>query len=337
MREIHIGANEAGQRLDRLLGKVLKAAPKSFCYKMLRKKNITLNDKKADGTERLQQGDVVKLYLAEETYEKMAGEEAALPVSGTDPLAQLPIRILYEDADIMLLNKPAGVLSQKARPEDVSAVEWVIAHELACGRATPESLQTFRPGVCNRLDRNTSGILIAGISLTGLQTMSAMLKDRTMHKYYLCLVKGTVAKKRHVSGYLTKHNASNQVRITKQPINEQSQWIETEYEPLAGNEHVTLLKVLLVTGRSHQIRAHLASEGHPLIGDPKYGDPKTNRYYGKAYGIGCQMLHAYRLELPVFSGALSVLSGRVFEAELPESFQTVLKGENIWQRGKQED
>ncbi len=356
MREVHVGENEAGQRLDKLLGKLLKEAPKSFCYKMLRKKNITLNDKKADGSERLSQGDVVKLYLAEETYLKMTGEES-IPEKqsqkesnfGTqvkdrakerkgaeDLLQQLPIDVLYEDDHIMLLNKPAGVLSQKAHPEDVSAVEWLIAHELACGRATEDSLRTFRPGVCNRLDRNTSGILIAGVSLAGLQTMSAMLKDRTMHKYYLCLVKGRVAKKRRLSGYLTKDQSANQVKITKQPVNEQSQQIETEYEPLAGNDKVTLLKVLLITGRSHQIRAHLASEGHPLIGDPRYGSDKVNRYYQKQYGLHAQLLHSYRLELPVLEGKLSYLSGQVFEAQLPLAFQKVLKGEGIWQHGKPE-
>lgn len=365
MRQIDVGMNEAGQRLDKLLAKVLKEAPKSFHYKMLRKKNITLNDHKADGSEKLNQGDVVKIYLAEETYRKFAGEaperaeqEMSAPEIGdtgaerkasgreasqkaepntrnnrksqnAEAIEQLGIGVLYEDEHILLLNKPAGVLSQKAKPEDISAVEWVVDHERKRGRVTEESLRTFRPGVCNRLDRNTSGILIAGVSLPGLQTMSEVLKDRSMHKYYLCLVSGRVSERQHITGYLTKNESTNQVKITKKAINSQSQWIETEYEPIAGNDRVTLLKVLLLTGRSHQIRAHLASIGHPLIGDTKYGSEKVNRYYKKNYQVSAQLLHSYRLELPKFEGRLDYLSSRCFEAPLPEDFAKVLTGEHI--------
>ncbi len=333
MREIQVGANEAGQRLDKLLGKVLKDAPKSFCYKMLRKKNITLNDKKADGSEKLSVGDVVKIYLAEDTYAKFAGETDDYQAGIQEVTKKVhnlsPIDILYEDAHVLFLNKPAGVLSQKAKPEDVSVVEQIIAHEVKQGRATVKTLQTFRPSVCNRLDRNTSGIIVAGISLAGLQTMSDMLKKRTMHKYYLCLVSGTVTEKQRISGYLTKDERTNHVQISKKPLSAQSQQIETEYEPVAGNRFVTLLKVLLITGRSHQIRAHLSSMGHPLIGDTKYGTEKVNRLYQKRYGLTHQLLHSYRMELPDIEGELSYLSGKVIEAPLPEEFANILHGENI--------
>lgn len=333
MREIQVGTNEAGQRLDKLLGKVLKEAPKSFCYKMLRKKNITLNDKKADGSEKLSLGDVVKIYLAAETYLKFAGETDGYQkgIQEVTKKAQnlAPMDILYEDDNVLLINKPAGVLSQKARPEDVSVVEQIIAHELEQGRATAETLQTFRPSVCNRLDRNTSGIIVAGVSLTGLQVMSQMLKDRTMHKYYLCLVSGSVTEKQRISGYLTKNKNTNQVQISPKPLNAQSQPIETEYEPIAGNQHVTLLKVLLITGRSHQIRAHLSSIGHHLIGDTKYGREKVNKHYQKCYGLTHQLLHSYRMELPQIEGDLSYLSNKVIEAPLPKQFVQILEGEHI--------
>lgn len=333
MREIQVGANEAGQRLDKLLGKVLKEAPKSLCYKMLRKKNITLNDKKADGSEKLNIGDVVKIYLAEETYTKFAGETTDYQTGIQEVTKKVhnltPIDILYEDAHVLFLNKPAGVLSQKAKQEDVSVVEQIIAHELEQGHATAQTLQTFRPSVCNRLDRNTSGIIVAGVSLAGLQTMSDMLKNRTMHKYYLCLVSGTVTEKQRISGYLTKDEKTNQVQISKKPLSAQSQQIETEYEPVAGNRFVTLLKVLLITGRSHQIRAHLSSIGHPLIGDIKYGKEKVNRLYQKRYGLTHQLLHSYRMELPEIEGDLSYLSGKVIEAPLPEQFVQILQGESI--------
>ncbi len=333
MREIQVGANEAGQRLDKLLGKVLKEAPKSFCYKMLRKKNITLNDKKADGSEKLSLGDVVKIYLAEETYARFAGEPADYQKGIQEVTKKVqdmpPIRILYEDDHVLFLNKPAGVLSQKARPEDVSVVEQIIAYELEQGHATAQTLQTFRPSVCNRLDRNTSGIIVAGVSLAGLQVMSDMLKNRTMHKYYLCLVSGVLTEKQRISGYLTKDERTNQVRVSSEPLSEQSQQIETEYEPVAGNRFVTLLKVLLITGRSHQIRAHLSSIGHPLIGDTKYGKEKVNRLYQERYGLHHQLLHSYRMELPRIEGELSHLSSKVIEAPLPDEFAKILQGEKI--------
>ena len=340
MQEIYIGANEAGQRLDKLLGKVLKEAPKSFYYKMLRKKNITLNGKKADGSERLAAGDVVRMFFSEETYARFTGENENYQ-KGIQKVTKkvhnlTPIDILYEDEHVLFLNKPAGILSQKARPEDVSVVEQLIAYELDKGQATPQSLKTFRPSVCNRLDRNTSGIVVAGVSLTGLQVMSEMLKNRTMHKYYLCLVRGEVREKQRISGYLTKDEQTNQVRVTTRPLSSQSQAIETEYEPVVGNQFATLLRVLLITGRSHQIRAHLASVGHPLIGDTKYGSEKVNRIYRERYGLSHQLLHSCRLELPVIEGKLSYLSGKVIEAPLPEQFTRILEEEMGWRPGIQE-
>ncbi len=330
MKEILVKSNEAGQRLDKLLAKVLPEAPKSFFYKMLRKKNITLNDKKAEGSEKLVEGDIVRLWFSDETIEKFEGEQKTVSVKVEDKLP--PLSILYEDSHILLINKEPGVLSQKANPDDVSIVEQVIEYEMKKGRATKESLQTFKPSVCNRLDRNTSGIVIAGISLTGLQTMSAMLKDRTMHKYYYCLVAGVVEKKQSISGYLIKDKKTNKVTIVKNwnesLKDKDAQPIQTVYEPVKTNGTVTLLKVLLVTGRSHQIRAHLASIGYPIIGDEKYGNREWNNRYKKQYNLTSQFLHSYRLEFPThMEGTLSYLSGKVVEAPLPPLFQKIVDGE----------
>lgn len=328
MKEILVRANEAGQRLDKLLAKVMPQAPKSFLYKMLRKKNITLNDKKAEGSEKLVPGDTVRLWLSEETLEKFGGGITVFPAhkeSGKLP----PLDILYEDNHVLILNKAPGVLSQKAKSEDISVVEQVIAYEMERGRATETSLQTFRPSVCNRLDRNTSGILIAGVSLVGLQTMSALLKERSLHKYYYCLVTGHVSEKQYVEGYLTKNEKNNRVSITKNPTGPDAQMIKTAYEPVDSNGKVTLLRVLLITGRSHQIRAHLASEGHPIVGDEKYGNRERNAGYRKQYGLTSQLLHAFRLEIPEITGELSYLSGKVIEAPLPILFRTILEGEGI--------
>ena len=328
MKQITVTKNEAGQRADKLLAKYLKEAPKSFLYKMMRKKNIVLNGKKMQGNEILQVGDELKLFLADETVEKfqgsMPGEAGQGRAGGAKSGETLPdskkLPVLYEDDDIVLLNKPVGMLSQKAQPQDISAVEYLLAHLLENGSLAREQLRSFRPSVCNRLDRNTTGILIAGKSLVGLQTMSELLRDRSVHKYYCCIVKGKMEGTQHLKGYLVKDGTANQVRVSRElPKNEEAQPIETKYRVIASDGNLTLLEVLLLTGRSHQIRAHLSSIGHPILGDPKYGDPGLNVRY-KSRGVKHQLLHAWRLEFPDVKGELSYLSGKTFTAPLPGIF-----------------
>lgn len=313
MKEFVINKNEAGQRFDKYLKKLLKEAPDSFLYKMLRKKNITLNGKKAEGRELLQEQDHVKLFLSDETFEKFhgAGTQKNSATGQEYPVCKL--EIVYEDADSLIINKPAGMLSQKAKPADVSANEYIIGYLLQRGAITPESLATFRPSICNRLDRNTSGLLIAGKSLAGLQYWSSALKERTIEKYYLALVKGKVEKDSHLKGYLTKDRAGNQVRILENMSNNAEQsYIETSFEVVQAWKDVSLLKVHLITGRTHQIRAHLASIGHPMIGDMKYGDMQTNQKWKKDAGVKRQMLHAYELITE---------DGRTYRAEIPADMQ----------------
>lgn len=334
MREIPVTKLESGQRLDKVLTKVLNQAPKSFIYKMLRKKNITLNGKKADGSEKLSEGDKITVWFSDETFEKFS----LLEPQSTRKTASVKLDILYEDENILIINKPIGVLSQKAKPTDESMVEQITSYLLQSGKLTEENLRSFHPSVCNRLDRNTSGILVAGISMAGLQQLSAMFQTRKMHKYYLCFVKGKITQKQRLSGYLEKDAYSNQVRVSSKKNSEDAKEIQTEYEPLVTNGKATLLKVLLVTGRSHQIRAHLASIGHPLAGDNKYGDESWNASLKSRYGLNSQFLHSYRLEMPKLEGALQNVSEMVWEAPLPKQFQTVLKGEHIsWQLGTPED
>ena len=315
MRTLQVGKNEAGQRLDKLLAKYLNQAPKSFLYKMLRKKNIKLNGRKAEGSEKLTEGDVIELYLAEET---IAGFQKEAQVQKV-PKARLDI--VYEDDNVLLINKPAGMLSQKAKESDVSLVEHVISYLLDSGQLTKADLAVFRPGICNRLDRNTSGLVAAGKSLAGLQAMNELFKERSLHKFYRCIVAGTVTEKTRIQGWLWKDEATNQVRIYKEEQKDALP-ICTEYIPLQqltiSGRPYTYLEVNLITGRSHQIRAHLASMGHPLIGDTKYGDARVNDYFRKQYGLKYQLLHAYRLELPELTGALEQISGKSFTAPLPQ-------------------
>lgn len=319
MKQIEIKANEAGQRLDKLLGKYLNKAPKSFLYKMLRKKNITLNDKKADGSEKIQLGDVVKIYLSDETFEKFSETIEIETTKKQNNHAKEPLRIIYEDENILLLNKKSGMLVQKAEKSDYSLNDAILEYLAEKGEVTTETLKTFKPSICNRIDRNTSGLVAAGKSLMGLQELSLLFRERTLHKYYRCYVSGIVKKPSKIQGYLYKDERTNQVTVRNSPKGE-AKPIETEYTPISYGEDMTLLEVKLITGRTHQIRAHLASIGHPVIGDSKYGNGKVNQKYRKLCNIKSQLLHAYRIEFPAMDNRLSYLSGKSFVAEVPEEF-----------------
>ena len=347
MREIIIKENEAGQRFDKFLKKYLPEASTGFLYKMLRKKNITLNGRKASGSEKLSAGDGVKFFLSEDTLDKFS---VHMETKRNAFYPQVKIPVIYEDKDILVLNKPVGMLSQKAEKNDISAVEAVTSHLLMNGSLSEDDLRTFRPGVCNRLDRNTSGLMVAGKSLAGLQVMSELFKNRNLKKYYLCIVKGKITEKEHICGYLCKDERTNRVTVVpgkpgweKNSSGRESGAgsepaftpIETSYVPVAYAEGLTLLKVHLITGRTHQIRAHLASLGHPLLGDYKYGDPTFNDRYKKRYGIRSQLLHAYELTLPKMPEPFGRLSGKVFHAEVPDLFYRMI--EDIrWQHGIRE-
>ena len=329
MREIVIEKNEAGQRLDKFLAKYMNEASKSFFYKMMRKKNITLNGKKCEGNEKLAEGDVVKLFLADDTIEKFSSVQV-------QEVKKVDLDILYEDDEIILVNKPAGMLSQKAKETDESLVEYLIDYLLGSGKLTESGLRAFRPSVCNRLDRNTSGIVAAGKSLAGLQMLSGVFKDRSIHKYYQCLVSGEIRDVKTVDGWLLKDEKKNQVGILTEAEakrfggrdgDEEPKRIRTKYEPIATDGRFTLLKVTLLTGRSHQIRAHLASLGHPIVGDSKYGGVSKVNPSGRT--VKYQLLHSYRLEFPKLAEPFAYLSMRVFEAPLPGYFGSVLKETGI--------
>lgn len=323
MQKITVGQNESGQRLDKFLAKYLKMAPKSFIYKMLRKKNITLNDHKAEGSEKLENGDILTFWMSDETLEKFRGAESAEEYAGL----AFP-DIIFENRDIIIMNKPAGLLSQKAAPDDVSINEMMIAYLMKSGAINESSLHTFRPSVCNRLDRNTSGLITGGKTLEGLQFLSEAFRQRSIHKYYYCLVAGNISQKASVKGYLQKDEQTNKVSISASPT-KNSDYIETEYQPVETNGNLTLLRVNLITGRTHQIRAHLASIGYPVIGDPKYGDRELNEHFRKKYRLRSQLLHAGILTMPEKCLDFPVLSGMSFRAQLPVLFSQILHREGF--------
>lgn len=319
MREIIIGPNEADKRLDRFLTFYFKEASTGFIYKMLRKKNITLNGKKADGTEKLKESDVIKVFFSDETFEKLKGKTTAAE-GDSKALAELGhISVIYEDDNIVLVNKPFGLLSQKAKADDVSLNEWLIDYLLNKGDITKESLSSYRPSICNRLDRNTSGLVICAKSLIGARTMNDLISRRLIDKYYRTIVFGHLSKSVSLKGYLSKDEKKNKVDIKVNDPGDGYSYIETEYEPIdyVKERDMTVLEVKLVTGKPHQIRAHLSSIGHPIIGDVKYG--------GRRLGsLNHQLLHSYRVKFPDdLKEPFDILSGREFLAKLPEEFQSI--------------
>lgn len=322
MKEIKITEKEAGQRLDKFLVRYLPEAGKSFLYKMMRKKNIVLNGKKCTGSELLAKDDSVKLFFAEDTLQKFMGQtivEKKASYPSLDPKA-----VIYEDEQILAINKPVGMLSQKAEEADVSLCEYLTGYLFATKALDEEGYRTFHPGVCNRLDRNTSGLVLAGKNNAAARALNAMFQDRSMEKYYLALVKGEMKSMQKIKGYLKKDAATNTVTVTEKEVPDSS-YIETAYEPLKSAGGYTLLKVELITGRTHQIRSHLAYIGHPIVGDAKYGNRRINESFRKDYGLKYQFLHAYEVVFPKLGAPLEDLSGKTIQAPLPDQKKKILK------------
>ncbi|MDE6602685.1 MAG: RluA family pseudouridine synthase [Lachnospiraceae bacterium] len=363
MYQVMITEREAGQRFDKYLHRILPNAGAGFLHKMLRKKNITLNDKKADGSEKIAEGDCVKVFFAQETLDLFMGKppeqsensgksvKSAGQAAGQKPYGQdyrtaykqiSGIRTIYEDGHILIADKPAGVLSQKAVKTDLSLNEWLIGYLLEKEELSESELTFYKPSVCNRLDRNTSGMVLCAKTLQGAQMLSSLLKDRTLHKYYQLYVKGHIAEEHLIEGYLVKDEKRNKVVIKPVPCkkdhsgipeqavgkqehtgDKKTAYIQTRYKPLRIEADKTLLEVELITGKPHQIRAHLASIGHPLLGDYKYGDRAWNEKYRQHFGVQSQLLHAYKVIFPPLAAPFADLGGRTFYCEVPEIFKRV--------------
>ncbi|MDR0405769.1 MAG: RluA family pseudouridine synthase [Clostridiales bacterium] len=303
MRSVHINKNDAGQRLDKFLHKYFKSAmPTALIYKYIRKKRVKVNGGRSVPDYTLQPGDVLELYVNDEffTRDGAAHTRYVTPDFG----------VVYEDENIILIDKKAGVV---VHDDDGGTVNTLIAQLLsyltAKGEYDRAREHSFVPALCNRIDRNTSGIVIAAKNAEALRVMNDLIKHRKLKKYYLALCEGIMEQKQAVlRDYLFKDSVQNRVYVTKTP-RPGAVKIVTAYRVLEQREHSALLEIELVTGRTHQIRAHLASVGHPLSGDGKYGRNSAGRKG--------QALHAYRVEfLGGFEDTvLAYLSGKVFTSE----------------------
>ncbi|HHW67239.1 RluA family pseudouridine synthase [Defluviitalea raffinosedens] len=322
MKEIHITQNDSNQRLDKFLMKYLNQSSKGFIYKMLRKKRIKYNGKKGEGNEKLQIGDIIQLYLADETIDQFRVQKYVRKVNKT-------FSVIFEDEHILLCNKPLGLLVHPDKNNDKNTLmDEVLSYLVDKGDYNPKKATGFTPAICNRLDRNTSGIIIVGKSLNALQTMNQMIKENKIQKYYLTIVKGVIKTPGVLKGYHKKNIKSNEVEIID-AYEEGSKYVETHYRPIVSNSHYTLLEIQLITGRSHQIRAHLSKINHPIIGDSKYGDNKVNAYFKAKYHLKHQFLHAYKVKFTECPEEFKYLENHSFKAELPYIYREICDKEKL--------
>ena len=308
MKEIQVKENDKNQRLDRFVGKAVPLLPDSLLQKYIRLKRIKVNGKKADRAMRLTQGDTVQLYIGDEFFEKPNDNNAYLKVGNPK------LDIVYEDENILLINKKPGVLCHSASAWDWNTVVANIqAYMLRNGEWDPGSENAFAPALCNRIDRNTGGIVIAAKNAEALRIINEKIKLREIEKYYLCAVKGNPYPARgRLEDYIFKDASKNRVYVKSSP-EPGAKTAVTEYKVLRTRGELSLVECRLLTGRTHQIRAQMAHAGWPLLGDGKYGTERFNRQFGEKQ----QALYSYKLifEFPTDAGILNYLKGKIFSVD----------------------
>lgn len=307
MKSFTINQNDAAQRLDKFVAKTVPLLPQGLMYKYIRLKRIKVNGKRAEISTRLQKGDLVEMYINDEFFE-------AAPDNYDFLRASTKLDIIYEDENIMLLDKKVGLLSHPDEGEYVDTLITRVERYLyEKGEYDPKTENSFAPALANRIDRNTGGIVIAAKNAEALRILNQKIKDRELSKIYLCVAHGYFDKKQAtLTAYLKKDEKKNKVQIFDTPRPDAKE-IKTRYKVLDEKDNLSLVRVELLTGRTHQIRAHLAHMGHPLLGDGKYGTNKLN----KEKGYKKQCLYSYRLQFSFTTdaGILNYLNGRAFEAK----------------------
>ncbi len=307
MKSFTVNRNDSGQRLDKFITKSVPLLPKTLLYKYIRIKRIKVNGKRAEISTRLLEGDTVDLYINDEFFEAQPQKYDFLKASKN-------INIVYEDENIILCDKKAGVL---CHPDDNEYIDNLInrikRYLYEKGEYNPDAENSFTPALVNRIDRNTGGIVIAAKNSESLRILNQKMKDRELHKFYLCIVHGTPKKQKGLlEGYLLKNEDKNIVKISKNRVAD-SKEIKTKYSVLDSKNGLSLMEVELLTGRTHQIRAHFASIGNSLLGDGKYGTNAQN----KKYGYKKQCLYSYKLvfDFQTDAGILEYLNGKIFEVK----------------------
>ncbi len=308
MREFVIGENDANQRLDKYISKAFPLIPKSLMYKYIRSKRIKVNSKKCDIGFKLQKGDVVSLYINDEFFAPKAPKYDFMGAGKN-------LSVVYEDENILLADKPVGLLSHPDADEyNDTAITRIKRYLYEKHEYCPENEMSFAPALVNRIDRNTAGIIISAKNAEALRILNDKLKNRELHKLYLCVVIGKLQKESGVlKDSLQKNEKQNKVYVSKgASVNAKS--ISTKYRVLGYKNGLSLIEVELLTGRTHQIRAHFAFYGHPLLGDGKYGTNAENKRFG---GYKKQFLYSYKLifDFKTDAGILNYLNKKEFEVK----------------------
>ncbi len=303
MKEFVINSNDANQRLDKFIQKSVPRLPQSMMYKAIRNKRIKINGKRTEISTRLQTGDIVQMYINDEFFDTAVETEFMSAPAVLD--------IVYEDENIILIDKKNGLVVHEDNENTVDTLINRLKHYLyEKGEYKPEEENSFAPSLCNRLDRNTGGIVIAAKNAESLRILNQKIKDRELEKYYLCITVGVPPKKKDtITAYLEKNSDDNTVKVTDRKT-AKNKTIITTYKVLKTKQNLALLEIKLDTGRTHQIRAHMAHIGCPLLGDGKYGINKVN----KEYKIKTQALYSYKLKFTfeTDSGCLEYLNGKEF-------------------------
>lgn len=307
--KIEIGPNEAGQRLDKFLRKLLKDVPLSAIFKALRKKDIRVNGKKQNEKYFLEEGDIVEIK-----YIQSNKEDKAEKFIKVDPKR---IKIAYEDENILIVEKWPDVLvhSDNKESQEPNLTDYVLSYLNDKGDYLPENEVTFTPASCNRLDRNTSGMVIFGKSYDGLKCINEAIREDEIKKYYYTLAKGKIRDGLY-EAYILKNPDTNVSKIYDTEV-KGSKKIAMEISTVETNGAYSFIEINLITGRSHQIRAHLAHMGNPIIGDNKYGDKKLNSFFENKYGLNYQYLYAYKLNFRQINGKLEYLRNKTIAVALP--------------------
>ena len=308
MREFTIGKNDAGQRLDRWLGKTLPLLPAPLAQKYIRLKRVKVNGKGSARDVRLQVGDLLQLYINDEFFDQPREDNSFLAVF------KPKLDIVYEDENLMLLNKRPGLLCHADEHEKVNTlITHIQAYLYQKKEWNPRDEHSFTPALCNRIDRNTGGIVMAAKNAETLRILNQKIKDREIAKFYLAIIHGRMAPPQgKLEGFLLKDESRAQVKVFHKPV-PGGKSAATLYKTLKVNRGLSLVECELLTGRTHQIRAQFAAAGHPLLGDGKYGRERDNKQYGRSF----QALYSYKLEFtfPTDAGLLEYLRGKVFTVE----------------------